>query len=398
MSHYSAVIGAAYGDEGKGRTVATLATSSQDLVVRYNGGAQAGHTVVKRFANGDRQHHIFSHFGSGTLNGARTYLGKEFVCNPAIWRKEASELQKLWAGRTPSPIYVNVNCPITTPWEMAINQMIEYKRGNDRHGSVGVGFGETLERESRGCHFRICDCLFESHDKWYTALMRLRGKWFDKRIKELGFRDDDELRNRFQWAWDYSTMSRFIEDVRMFFGYISHFDTNAEVDFFKRFERVVFEGAQGLMLDQHIGDWPHVTRSNTGLKNILPILRNNHLDVHYVTRAYTTRHGAGPFPMEEDGTVYGIYDETNTMNEHQGQLRTSYLNFDTLRYAITRDVTAHYKPKMNIRGVMTCLDQLNGERIKYILHGKIHEAACEAEIIKLYSEIVGGPVFATRQR
>ena len=135
-----AVIGSNYGDEGKGLITDYLCHKYEsDIVVRSNGGAQAGHTVET--PKGDR--HVFGHFSSGFFNGATTYLSKYFVANPFLFWKEYHILSKY---RLDNRVLFDPRCIITTPYDMLINQMIEDRRGENKHGSCGVGFGETIQR------------------------------------------------------------------------------------------------------------------------------------------------------------------------------------------------------------------------------------------------------------
>jgi len=123
-------------------------------------------------------------------------------------------------------------------------------------------------------------------------------------------------------------------------------------------EDVIFEGAQGLLLDQNCGDFPHVTRSNTGMENVLQLTNDRDLDVYYVTRAYTTRHGNGPLPYERGKPYDCIDDRTNTENEFQGRLRYSYLNLPKMRYAVMRDQRDSSFRCSAINAVVTCMDEL----------------------------------------
>ncbi|MEJ2125462.1 MAG: adenylosuccinate synthetase, partial [Alphaproteobacteria bacterium] len=132
-----AVIGAAYGDEGKGLITDALVAScgAAATVVRFNGGAQAGHTVTLP----DGRRHVFHHIGSGTLAGAPTFLSRFFVANPILLATEIANLAAM--GFTPS-IAIDPDAPVTTPFDMMINQFAETARGSGRHGSCGLGFGE----------------------------------------------------------------------------------------------------------------------------------------------------------------------------------------------------------------------------------------------------------------
>ncbi len=135
------VIGAQFGDEGKGRVTDHYAAEvgGDGIVIRFNGGAQAGHTVVTP----DGLRHVFSHVGSGAFAGAATFLSRFFVSNPILFLKEMAILA---AKGVELRIYVDPHGPVTTPYDMMINQIVERERGGNRHGSCGVGFGETIER------------------------------------------------------------------------------------------------------------------------------------------------------------------------------------------------------------------------------------------------------------
>ena len=135
-----AVIGAGYGDEGKGLLTDFLAAETKDtIVVRSNGGAQAGHSVV----TDDGLRHVFHHIGSGALAGARTHLSRYFVAHPMLFPAEWSALRERGAELS---ITSDPRTLITTPFDVAVNQALELARGGSRHGSTGLGFGETIER------------------------------------------------------------------------------------------------------------------------------------------------------------------------------------------------------------------------------------------------------------
>ena len=111
MKDIKIVIGANWGDEGKGLMTDYFSQKPNTIVVCSNGGAQRGHTVVTL----DSIRHVFRHFGSGTFNGASTYLSEDFICNPIIFRQEYEELKNL--GYAPKT-YINNKCMLTTPFDM----------------------------------------------------------------------------------------------------------------------------------------------------------------------------------------------------------------------------------------------------------------------------------------
>jgi adenylosuccinate synthase len=350
------VVGAGYGDEGKGLKtdywVGECANPAVDAIcVRFNGGAQAGHTVVGE--NGQR--HVFSHMGAGTLRGTPTYLSPWFVCNPGILYWEHRRLRR--AGLTPL-VFVHADCPVTTPYDVYWNRHQERQRGAGRHGSCGVGFGDTIERHG-DVPLRCADLLNA------TALAeRLREirYWYVARAAFLSTAGVGDGSLAPALTQGDAALAAFHDHVRYF---LAHTAIVGSGHFLKRFDRIVMEGAQGLLLDMDGGAFPHVTRSYTGVRNALAILDElgeaRPLTVDYVTRAYTTRHGAGPLPGEEGMPDY-VVDPTNRPNPFQGGLRHAPLDLDGTLARMEADFSLAAQGGRQVRRAitMTCLDQLPG--------------------------------------
>src|SRR3954449_12449778 len=129
-----------FGDAGKGSIVDFLTRANDaHTVVRYNGGAQAGHRVVT--AGASPRDHVFAQFGSGTLSGAATHLSRFMLLDPPAMLEEARHLAAL--GSDPLPrTTIDEGAPIITPFARAINRLRERARGSQRHGSCGMGIGE----------------------------------------------------------------------------------------------------------------------------------------------------------------------------------------------------------------------------------------------------------------
>jgi adenylosuccinate synthase len=344
------VIGVNFGDEGKGLVVDALAARDRDAaVIRFNGGAQAGHTVVTQ--NGRR--HVFSHVGAGAFLDAATFLSRFFVVQPAIFAREAAELAEI--GLRPA-VYIDPDAQVTTPFDVLVNQWVEEARSGGRHGSVGVGFGETIERVGHGHPLAVRDlgddrCIME-------ILARIRDVWLPARLARLDLPFTPERRNS---ATDPGVMRRYMAQVDV----LRRGTTPAPIDAVLARRNVVFEGAQGLRLDMDRGfKFPHVTRSNTGLKNVLALAADAgiaHLDIVYVTRAYLTRHGAGPLPNEVPGLAFAdVVDRTNLPNPWQGALRVAPLDLDVLRTTIADDLGDAAATGIRVdAGIgVTCLDQI----------------------------------------
>ncbi len=377
------IIGAQFGDEGKGRMTAAYAAAvgRDGIVVRFNGGAQAGHTVVTP----EGRRHVFSHVGSGTFTGAATFLSRFFVSHPLLFLKEWDTL--IAQGVRPT-VYVDPDSPVTTPYDMMINQIVEQERGANRHGSCGVGFGETLERHLRPDYALTVRELADAA-ALTTRLNAIRRHYAPARLARLGFAGA-AAQHQMLLQSD-AILEHFVADVRRFLDQVTMMDAKTAI----QGRQILFEGAQGLLLDQERGEFPHVTRSYTGLRNVLTLANEwglKQLEVTYVTRAYLTRHGAGPLPHELPDKPYpGVTDATNLPNAYQGSLRFAWLDLDLLQRAISADLSdADPLSALTVypRLAITCLDQLGDEKMRYYRGGQ-HCQATIASGVATVAEAVG---------
>jgi adenylosuccinate synthase len=306
-----AVIGANFGDEGKGLITDYLCAQGAGIVVRFNGGAQAGHSVVTP----ESQRHVFSHFGSGTLARIPTFLSQFFICNPICYFRELKDMHE--NGITPTTLYAHPNCLVTTFADMMINQRLEEQRGKARHGSVGLGVSETVERSF------VPELKITMADLWNGIPLTSRLEQICGRYAE--FRTGKKIDEPSMVEHYLKACERFAELVHPL-GIAQCKDP-------------VFEGAQGLLLDQDNKEYfPHVTRSNTGMKNVRLLCEQagiKNIDAYYVSRTYLTKHGAGPMPGEDQKMFFE--DNTNTEHPWQGILRFAPLNVDSLRKRCAAD-------------------------------------------------------------
>lgn len=302
------VIGANFGDEGKGLIVDWLCSQGAGWVVRFNGGANAGHTVVA--PNGDR--HVFRHFGAGTLVGVPTYLSQFFVCNPILFFEELKQLRAL--GVKPV-VAAHPECLITTHVDMLINQHRERKRGARRHGSCGVGLHETQARS------QVDSLKITLQDLWNNHRIQ-------EQIEEVGTRWASFRVGKAFHAAD--TVEQFAECALAFAEYVHPMGIAQAKD-------SVFEGAQGLLLSQDNAEYaPHLTHSYTGMHNVRKLCAQAGLEpeITYVSRSYLTRHGMGRLPGED--TLLRYADDTNRETEWQGPLRFAPLDVG-LRTRMAKD-------------------------------------------------------------
>ena len=333
MKNVKVVIGANFGDEGKGLMTDYFAAQSVGscLVVLHNGGAQRGHTVVT--PEGFR--HVFHHFGCGTFAGADTYCAEEFVVNPALFREEYEKLAK--HGHIHN-FYINPKCKLTTIYDMLINQAIELDRGTAKHGSCGIGVFETLYRNQKGIDFvakftKYADAMTVGEFAGMSIfekihfLSYLRDEYVPRRFNELGLHKMNQLFE--DVLKSDNALMNYIDD----FQFMIEHSACANEALFDSYNTVIFEGAQGLLLDQHNMDYfPHLTPSNTGMLNPATILANygwtGDVEVCYVSRTYMTRHGVGRFDTECDKALINknMIDMTNVPNPFQDVLRYGTLN------------------------------------------------------------------------
>lgn len=388
-----AVIGASYGDEGKGlMTDYHIASAGRNgIVVRFNGGAQAGHTVT---APGGLRH-VFSHFGSGTLVRAATYLSRHFVCHPSLFLKEADALAAIVAnaGVALPPVFVDERAPVSTLYDILLNQIVERHRGHGRHGSCGMGFGETIERNLDPAFALSVGDLGQGSAYLLHRLAAIRDDYVPRRLAALGIPALDA--QSAAWLASDEALQGFVH-AAMGFRRATH---SARPGVLRDSAQVVFEGAQGLLLDQERGAFPYVTRSHTGICNALDVATEagiGTLDITYVTRAYLTRHGAGPLAGELPAKPYpGIEDPTNVPNEFQGTLRFAHLDLDLLERTIRTDFAdaatcPGIAATMNL--AVTCLDQV-GLGVTYIEDGEPKTAAPGALASKLADRLGAGTLY-----
>lgn len=327
MKRARVVIGSSFGDEGKGIVTDYLCATGSGMVVRFNGGAQSGHTVCTP----DGKRHVCRHVGAGTLCGVPTFLSQFFVLNPILFFQELEQLYHL--GIRPV-VYAHPDCLVTTFIDMLINQFRENKRAGKRHGSCGIGYHETIVRS------RVSELKITMSDLWNggkrlpTQLEEICGKYFRFRTGEMFNKPDDAI-------------AAYMECCLRFAEYVNPLGIG-------QCEDPVFEGAQGLLLDQDNKQFfPHVTHSSTGMKNVevlCALAGIKDMEIYYVSRTYLTRHGAGPLPGEDPSLYYA--DNTNLPNQFQGVMRLAPLDAG-LRDRCARDCKSN-----DYKLVLTHCDQL----------------------------------------
>ncbi len=277
------VVGLQWGDEGKGKIV-DLLSGRADIVVRYQGGNNAGHTLVV-----DGEQTVLHLVPSGALHpGVTCVIGGGVVVDPTVLLKEIGALKKrgLLAGER--SLLISQEAHVILPYHKAIDQARERKRGTGMIGTTGRGIGPAYEDKSARIGVRMADLVCAEH---FTRV--LRAVLADKNDYLQAVLAQDPL--------DFDAMiDELVECGRLLAPMVS--DTSALLDSAIRAgKNVLFEGAQGVLLDVDHGTYPFVTSSNTGSggvpsgAGVSPKLVRR---VVGISKAYTTRVGSGPFPTE----------------------------------------------------------------------------------------------------
>lgn len=334
------VIGANYGDEGKGLMSRYFSKKFLDegcdtVTVLHNGSAQRGHTAD--YEDGSR--HVFHNFGAGAKDGAATYYADTFMVHPMDFAREVNEL-----GFVPK-VYCDPNCVVVTPFDMIadniIEDAIEQRKGKREYGSCCYGTWSTTDRimNRPDIAYTVADY---SHS--FAQKMDNLVAWMMERIRQHGVQYDEIRR---PWR-DYIVDPNIMRDLkRRFHLDLLFFKHDVNVSSFEEiwsnYNAIVFEGAQGLLLNQDpLKIW--TTTSHTGLRNPVKMLGERDFDaeVCYVSRSYLTRHGAGPLPGEKPKEWIGNIkeDQTNLFNWFQGPLRYAELNTWELANRIRDDYLA----------------------------------------------------------
>ncbi|NNH71602.1 adenylosuccinate synthetase [Nocardia uniformis] len=309
------VVDLGFGDAGKGATVDWLCSADAALevaaVVRFNGGAQAAHNVV---ANG--RHHTFRQFGSGTFSGVPTLLSRHLLVEPMALAAEARALAKLGVPDPLSLLYVDERALLTTPIHGAANRCREDMRGASRHGSCGIGIGETAAYALAHDAPKVADC--RRPDVLRRKLIALQEHY--GALLATG-------------THRYDSIDDLVEVYREFARAVAILPGD-QLAAFAAAGRLVFEGAQGVLLDEWRGLHPYTTWSTVEPRNARAMLAGLGARGYVlgVTRAYQNRHGAGPFPSED--TALRIPEPHNGTGRYQGAFRRGHLDPILLRYAI----------------------------------------------------------------
>lgn len=325
-----AVIGANYGDEGKGLVTCALCREANRsdksvLNILTNGGCQRGHTAYDSMG----RKHIYSHLGSG-YPYSDIYFSKYYMVNPMVFMNEYTQYQDQTDNQYSNhKIYIDSECTITLPYDMLVNRMVENRRSN-RHGSCGYGIWETVRRNKITPlyikHLSLCN-----FDTLHSTIRDIRDTYYPKILEEYDIKmtkDEQEL------FYSDTLLRNYAEDLVKMLEMVKiiSYDSLRII-----YDTIVFENAQGLLLDMDVDNWG--TPSKTGMDYIRDIESSeSSITPIYVTRSYLTKHGNGLFPevcLKEEINATMI-DLTNMPNPYQGTLRYGKFSEDSIQELLDR--------------------------------------------------------------
>ncbi len=295
------VLGAQWGDEGKGKMTDYLAEEA-NVVVRFQGGNNAGHTVVV----GDNEYKLHL-IPSGILYEDKlNVIGNGVVVDPKALFEEIDYLEGVGVKVTPEKLIVSDRAQLIMPYHKTLDILKEKARGKNDIGTTGKGIGPCYTDKFERCGIRVCDLM---HEDVFTEKLKenieMKNVYITKVLDGEPLNFEEILKEYLEFA---KKLRPFVQDtsVRVY-------------NDIKANKVVLFEGAQGMLLDIDYGTYPYVTSSNTtagGVASGVGIGPNMITNAVGITKAYTTRVGKGPFPTElldetgdwirEKGHEYGV--------------------------------------------------------------------------------------------
>ena len=353
MTNTLVVIGAQWGDEGKGKVI-DLLTKQAEAVVRFQGGHNAGHTLV---INGEKT--VLHLIPSGIFNDVKCIIGNGVVLHiPTLFEEIESLAEK--GVNIEDNFLISSQCPLILPTHILLDNARERALGNKAIGTTGRGIGPAYEDKVGRRTIHLIDLL--DPNKFREKLQHLM-EYHNFLLKNHFHSDTSDIKEVEElWLSFASKISPFVAD------------TSLEInDLLSNDKKILFEGAQGSMLDIDHGTYPFVTSSNTVAgaastgSGVGPGVLNKILGI---TKAYTTRVGSGPFPTElDDANGKHLADVGVEFGATTGRpRRCGWLDLVALRRAIVNNSISHL--------CLTKLDVLDGLEeinvaVEYKLSGKV---------------------------
>ncbi|MEZ4937034.1 MAG: adenylosuccinate synthase [Crocinitomicaceae bacterium] len=369
------LLGLQWGDEGKGKIVDVL-TPNYDIIARFQGGPNAGHTLIFEGSK-----HVLHTIPSGVFHdGIMNVVGNGVVIDPCIFKEEIKKLVDKGVNIEKN-LLISKKAHLILPSHRLLDAASEQSKGKNKIGSTLKGIGPTYMDKTGRNGLRVGDILSPNFKEKYDKLV-------EKHTNILNHYDDFEY-NLAELEGDWFSA---IEDLKKLqFIDSEHYINNA----MKANKRILAEGAQGTLLDIDFGTYPYVTSSNTvtaGTCTGLGVAPNKIEKVIGIFKAYCTRVGSGPFPTElEDEDGEKIRQEGKEFGATTGRpRRCGWIDLPALKYAITiNGVTELSMMKADVLGcfetIKVCTHyEIDGERIDYFPFD-----INDVEITPIYEEVKG---------
>jgi len=366
------LLGLQWGDEGKGKVVDVL-TPSYDVVARFQGGPNAGHTLE---FNGEK--YVLRSIPSGIFQGDKVnIIGNGVVLDPALFREEATALE---ASGHPlkERLIISKKAHLILPTHRLLDAAYEAAKKDSKVGTTGRGIGPTYTDKISRNGIRVGDILENFEAKYMTAKER-----HEEILKSLNYEYDlTEIEKKWFAGIEYLKQFKFVDSEHVINNLL------------KEDKTILCEGAQGTMLDIDFGSYPFVTSSNTicaGACTGLGVAPNKIGDVYGIFKAYCTRVGSGPFPTElfdADG------DKIREVGQEFGAVtgrkrRCGWIDLVALKYAVMLDgVTNLIMMKSDVldsfETIKACVAyKIDGKEVDYLPY------SLEGNIEPVYKEIPG---------
>ncbi len=362
------VVGLGFGDEGKGTTVDFLARQhSRPLIVKFTGSHQAAHNVVDERGRA----FCFSQFGAGMLvPGAETHIDSGALVELEALAREAEFLEKMGVQDPLSKMSIHPGCILVLPWHKLINRIREMSRGARPFGSCGCGVGEAVRQAQLGHAMNIYDTR---EKKFGSRLQAQAERLYGIAAELMGNHPSKEMKECFYYFLERSPAS-VCQKYREVMRRLQLKQTRTRFSEARSDgQHIIFEGAQGALLDYRHGFFPYVTKTRTTVDVAEKVLKDadlsdNQIQRIGVMRAYGHRHGAGPFITEDVSLDGALSDQRNPTNRWQGAFRVGWFDLVAIRYGL---LTAESLDVISLTG----LDRLSGMKTvrvgtSYSYHGK----------------------------
>jgi adenylosuccinate synthase len=329
------LLGLGFGDCGKGLfTDALCRRWPVPAIVRFNGGAQAGHNVVLP----DGRHHTFSQFGSGSfVPGVVTVLAEPVIVHPSALQIEAGRLVAAGVGDARQRLLIDARCRVNTPFHQAAGRLREWRRGAAAHGTCGVGVGETV-RQALACPenvLRYGDLRRPA--RAMQQLEAIRRNLRTEGVGEVPPASAGQAAAEYRVLDDAGLSERWLTAIQPLLRDVPPLPSERIAERLSRAGTVLFEGAQGMLLDEGYGFHPHTTWSSLHPGAVERVAaayglsgRIEHLGI---LRAYLTRHGLGPLPTA-DVALADLPEPHNSGEGWQGTFRRGHPDGVLLTYAL----------------------------------------------------------------